>query len=523
MKTMTRLLMASAAMACLGSTAAFAAGNNHPAGQPDPYTYPGFSINVIGGGASFPSIVYRELQDCNFHPLGYGNVTGPGWYDINPNCPSAPFGTASRNYLWFYYVPTGSSNGKNAIKSNSNATLTTSITTTIPYTSSEMPTYPYNPAFGYHYSGSDDVWNLADQTAWNAAGGPASKFGNLIQIPAVAGAVAIVLNGKDGAGVNLTENGSAVTGSSSAINLSRQALCGIFAGKITKWNNPLLTALNGGVAMGSGQITVVHRFDGSGTTFLLTNALQDQCRAVTGPDESTPPVTVSYAFPWRDQSSCPALPRGANTVTWPDQYSTVCSSANPTPTGAAFTNSGSSGSQSLVDKVLSTPGAIGYVSPDFAQPVTANGPKAANLQNEFDVSTNSTGTPTFVAPTVAATAVAMSSVTPVFDSTTRGNPLAWSLQGVVPNPVLKAAYPIAGFSWLEMYQCYSTGNNIPVQLLEFVYTLYGTGNYKAIIESNGFAQVPGVWLNEVYALLSDDNLRPLNDATGACAGKAGAK
>ena len=78
MKTMTRLLMASAAVACLGTTSAFAAGNNHPAGSPDPYPYPGFSINVIGGGATFPSIVYRELQDCNFHPLGYGNATGPG-------------------------------------------------------------------------------------------------------------------------------------------------------------------------------------------------------------------------------------------------------------------------------------------------------------------------------------------------------------------------------------------------------------------------------------------------------------
>jgi ABC-type phosphate transport system substrate-binding protein len=514
-----QLFMMSAALACLGMSQANAAG------PPDPYPDPGFAINIIGGGATFPSIAYRQLLDCQFHPLGYGNNTGPGPLAINSNCPSFPFGTSSgKGYLWFYYAPTGSGNGKTALKANNNNLLTNPISTTIPYTSSQIPSYPYPQAEGYHFSGSDDVWNLADQTAWNASGGPASKYGNMLQLPGVAGAVSIVLNGNDGGNTPLAQLGTTVSGASSRINLTRQAVCGIFSGHITKWNNNILTAQNGGSPMGTGQITVVHRFDGSGTNFLLTNALQQQCRAVTGPNSESDATIVSYEFPWGDQSTCPALPRGANTVNWPDQFGTVCGSANPAPAGSVFTNSGSSGTQSLVTKVASTPGAIGYASPDFAKPVNPAGPIAANLQNEWDVSTNATNTPTFVAPTVAATEAAMSSVTPVFDNTTRGNPLAWSLQGVVPNPTLATAYPIAGFSWLEMYQCYYSGVNVPVQLTGFLYSLYAGGNLGAIINSNGFSTVPFVWLSEVYKLLDDPALQPGNttDPSSPCSGKLGA-
>jgi len=524
MRTFSRLFMASAAVACLGTAPALAAGPT------DPYSDPGFHINVIGGGATFPSVVYRQILDCAFHPLGYENNTGPGPLAINTNCPSAPFGTAANSFLYVYYAPTGSGNGKTAIKGNNNTLLTSPITTSIPYTSKVIPNYPYPQGEGYHFSGSDDVWNLADQIAWNAAGGPASKYGNLVQIPAVAGAVTIILNGKDGTGANLNQNGAAVSGSSSAINLTRQAVCGIFSGHITKWNNAILTASNGGVAMGTGQITVAHRFDGSGTTFLLTNGLQEQCRAVSGPNSESDATIVSYAFPWGDTSACPTLPpRGANKVNWPDQASTGCP-VSTAPTGSVFTNPGSNGSQALVNTVVATPGAIGYVSPDFAKPANPAGPITANLQNEWDVSTNTSGTPTFVAPTVLATKAALSSVTPVFDATTRGNPLAWSLQGTVPNPTLSTAYPLAGFSWLELYQCYNSLNNVPQQLAGFLYGLYtasGTGpGVQAIIESNGFAQVPDVWQSEVYKLLNDPNVAPGNtwDTTpgNVCTGKVGA-
>ena len=50
-------------------------------------------------------------------------------------------------------------------------------------------------------------------------------------------------------------------------------LADIYMGKVTKWNDPAIAKLNPGVKLPTGEITVVHRSDGSGTTFLWTNYL----------------------------------------------------------------------------------------------------------------------------------------------------------------------------------------------------------------------------------------------------------
>ncbi|MGE5615444.1 MAG: phosphate ABC transporter substrate-binding protein PstS, partial [Bacillota bacterium] len=50
-------------------------------------------------------------------------------------------------------------------------------------------------------------------------------------------------------------------------------LAEIYMGKVTKWNDPAIAKLNSGVKLPSENITVVHRSDGSGTTFLWTNYL----------------------------------------------------------------------------------------------------------------------------------------------------------------------------------------------------------------------------------------------------------
>ena len=50
-------------------------------------------------------------------------------------------------------------------------------------------------------------------------------------------------------------------------------LADIYLGKITKWNDPAIAKLNGGVKLPAESITVVHRSDGSGTTFLWSNYL----------------------------------------------------------------------------------------------------------------------------------------------------------------------------------------------------------------------------------------------------------
>jgi len=81
----------------------------------------------------------------------------------------------------------------------------------------------------------------------------------LVQFPTVMGGVVPVVN----------LEGIAPGG----IKLTGEALAKIFLGQITKWNAPEIAALNSGVKLPATEITVVHRSDGSGTTFIFTNYL----------------------------------------------------------------------------------------------------------------------------------------------------------------------------------------------------------------------------------------------------------
>jgi hypothetical protein len=118
----------------------------------------------------------------------------------------------------------------------------------------------------------------------------------------------------------------------------------------------------------------------------------------------------------------------------------------------------------------------------------------------------------------------MSSSVPNFATAAdRANPLAWSLQGVVPNPVVKGAYPISGFTWLEMYQCYAahptTGANPLAWFKTWLDYLYGSQNAHDILHDNGFAEAPYLWTNEIYNLLNDTTYGPNQSG---CTGKVGA-
>jgi phosphate transport system substrate-binding protein len=85
-----------------------------------------------------------------------------------------------------------------------------------------------------------------------------AKFG-LAQFPSVIGGVVPVMN---------------VPGvQSGAMKLDGALLADMFMGKITMWNDPRIVALNGGVQLPAQKITVVHRSDGSGTTFNFVNYL----------------------------------------------------------------------------------------------------------------------------------------------------------------------------------------------------------------------------------------------------------
>jgi len=81
----------------------------------------------------------------------------------------------------------------------------------------------------------------------------------LIQFPAIMGGVVPVYNVKG------VEAGK--------LRLNGQVLADIYLGKVAKWNDPAVAKLNAGVKLPDQAISVVHRSDGSGTTFLFTNYL----------------------------------------------------------------------------------------------------------------------------------------------------------------------------------------------------------------------------------------------------------
>jgi phosphate transport system substrate-binding protein len=98
--------------------------------------------------------------------------------------------------------------------------------------------------------GESDAPLNADQTA---------KFGvPVVHIPVAAGAVVITYN---------------IPGVTASLNLTGKDIADIYLGKITKWNSPEIAATNKGVKLPDMPIVVVHRSDGSGTTFIFTDYL----------------------------------------------------------------------------------------------------------------------------------------------------------------------------------------------------------------------------------------------------------
>ena len=73
------------------------------------------------------------------------------------------------------------------------------------------------------------------------------------------------------------------------MKLTADTLAGIYLGKITKWNDPKLAADNNGVSLPDANINVVHRSDGSGTSFIFTTYLtqvNSEWRGTVGADAS---------------------------------------------------------------------------------------------------------------------------------------------------------------------------------------------------------------------------------------------
>lgn len=294
-------------------------------------------------------------------------------------------------------------------------------------------------------------------------------------------------------------------GNYGTLNLTRKALCGIFTGHITNWNDPEIAKTNGA---GAWPITVVYRTDRSGTTFLLANALHHQCKGITGPINtadalSAAPHIRSWEFRFSDHSNaaCPdLLYRPSSSIDWPSSNPAAvdgCGNTLIPPPGSNFV--GASGDDGMKRTVETTWGSIGYATMAYAQPVHSTGMKVANIQSQYDLDNN---TGAFQWPSPTRLSNAMAAVTPFFlDTNARANPLNWSSQSQLPNPATKDSYPIVGFSWFDFYQCYDdtrSGGGTFDSLQNYLGFHYGDTAVTAIMNSLGFAAIPNVWRNEMF-------------------------
>jgi phosphate transport system substrate-binding protein len=109
--------------------------------------------------------------------------------------------------------------------------------------------------------GATDVPASAGDLA-GARGGPA------VQVPVDPGAVAVAYN--------------VLTLTNTPLKLTGPVLARIFLGQITKWDDPAITALNAGAGLPDAFISVVHRSDGSGTTYIFSNYLSQVSPAWAG-------------------------------------------------------------------------------------------------------------------------------------------------------------------------------------------------------------------------------------------------
>ncbi len=325
------------------------------------------STKINGAGATFPATLYQGLGWFNV----YGVATPPAFNPpgpINPN-------------VQFSYVAIGSGGGIAAFLSQSPPTSGATIVAPLSFGASDAPL------------------NAAQLQQYQQQVQPTR--GPLVQVPVVSGAI------------TLTYNNQGLTVPQSGLRLSRATYCGILGGAITNWNDPSITADNGGVPVSANlPITVARRSDGSGTTFNLSNHLNTVCQA----------PSVPSAFVWNrgvglNSATVPAPnPLAANTVYWPSTF--LSAAGNP----------------GVLRTINTTVGAIGYV--DNGDRLQARKP-AALLQN-------SSGN--YIAPTSESTTAAFLDVV-VPDSNI--------ITVRVTDPPDPQAYPIIGVTYLLFYGRYN--------------------------------------------------------------------
>ena len=197
--------------------------------------------------------------------------------------------------------------------------------------------------------------------------------GKILHLPAVLGAVVPVYN---------------IPGVDAELKLTGDVLADIFLGKVTKWNDASIAGLNPGVKLPGTDITVCHRSDGSGTTYIFVDYLSKVSPAF----KKT--VGVSTAVQW--------------------------------PTGI-----GGKGNEGVAGLVKQTPGSIGYVELIYALQNKIDYGSVRNMAGEFVRAT---------VPSVTAAAAAAADQMPK------------DFRVSITNAPGKGVYPISSFTWLLFYE-----------------------------------------------------------------------
>jgi phosphate transport system substrate-binding protein len=155
-----------------------------------------------------------------------------------------------------------------------------------------------------------------------------AKYTDLVNIPLAVAALMVIYNVP---GIGPAEH----------LRLNGKVLAQMFAGKITRWDDPAIAAINPGVKLPGTPVVPVHRADSSGSTFLFTSYLNAQ-------DPSG----------WSNSQI-------GTTIAWPGQPGEI----------------GATGSEGIVDRVGSTPGAVSYVGVSYLSQVTSMNEGEAALGN----------------------------------------------------------------------------------------------------------------------------------------------
>jgi phosphate transport system substrate-binding protein len=237
-----------------------------------------------------------------------------------------------------------------------------------------------DPSVRFNYqsigSGGGQKQILEQTVDFGASDGPmsdtnlAKASGKILHIPTVAGAVVVTYN----------------LPGDLKLKLDGPAIADIYLGKITRWDSPRIAALNPGVKLPGTDVVVVHRSDGSGTSYIFTDYLS------------------SISKDWEKAV-------GRNTsVKWP-------------------TGLGAKGNEGVAGQVKQLPGTIGYVELAYAH---QNKLPSADIRN-------SSGN--FITPSIA-------SVTEALASAKVPDDFRFSMV----NPPGAKAYPIAGATWLLVYE-----------------------------------------------------------------------